>query len=204
MEKILLEPGNYYHIYNRGNNGQNIFFEPENYTFFLNRYDRYISPFCDTIAWALLGNHFHFLIYVKELEQVNLEKLEYSTVEMPKKLDVHLQFGHLFNSYAKAINKRYHRTGSLFEKNFERKKIDSIKYLKNLIHYIHHNPINHRFAAEVWDYPWSSYGSVISHQPTKINRKFVLEIFGNVEEFKLYHLQNQKYIDEINDLLIEY
>lgn len=204
MDKLLLEPGNYYHIYNRGNNGQNIFFEKENYVFFLNRYDRYISPFCDTIAWVLLGNHFHFLIYVKSLEDVNLEKLEYSTVEKPKKIDVHLQFGHLFNSYAKAINKRYNRTGSLFEKNFERKKVDSVKYLKNLIHYIHNNPIHHRFAEEVWDYPWSSYGSLISHQKTKINRRFVLEIFNSVEEFKLYHLQDQEYNDEIKDLMIEY
>lgn len=204
MEKVLLVPGNYYHIYNRGNNGQNIFFENENYIFFLSRYDRYISPFCDTIAWVLLRNHFHFLIYVKELEDVNCENLEYSTVEKPRKLDVHLQFGHLFNSYAKAINKRYNKTGSLFEKNFERKKITSTKYLKNLIHYIHHNPVNHQFAAEIWDYAWSSYGSIISHQPTKINRKLVLEIFKDVDEFKLYHLQKQEYIEEVNDLLIEY
>ena len=203
MEKTLLEPGNYYHIYNRGNNGQNIFFENENYIFFLSRYDRYISPFCDTIAWVLLRNHFHFLIYVKDLEHINSEKLDYSTVDLPKKLDVHLQFGHLFNSYAKAINKRYNRTGSLFEKNFERKKINSKKYLKNLIHYIHENPVNHNFVEEIWDYPWSSYGSIISHQPTKINRKFVLEIFNDVNEFKLYHLQKQDYDQETLDLFIE-
>jgi putative transposase len=203
MEKILLEPGNYYHIYNRGNNSQNIFFEDENYTFFLNRYDQYISPFCDTIAWVLLRNHFHFLIYVKEANDINSEKLEYSTVEIPKKLDVHLQFGHLFNSYAKAINKRYNRTGSLFEKNFERKRVDNSKYLKNLIHYIHHNPVKHLFTEKIWDYPWSSYGSIISHKPTKLNRKFVLEIFENEEEFKLYHLQNHEYFKEIKDLLIE-
>lgn len=203
MEKILLEPGNYYHIYNRGNNGQNIFFENENYIFFLNRYDRYISPFCDTIAWVLLKNHFHFLIYVKEFADINLDKLEYSTVINPAKLDVHLQFGHLFNSYAKAINKRYNRTGSLFEKNFERKKVDSPKYLQNLIHYIHYNPVNHNFTDYIWDYPWSSYGTIISHQPTKLNRKFVLEIFNDVNEFKIYHSQNREYDDEIKELIIE-
>lgn len=73
MNKTLLESGKYYHIYNRGNNGQNIFFEPENYTFFLHRFHQYISPFCDTIAWVLLKNHFHILIYVKPVEEINSE-----------------------------------------------------------------------------------------------------------------------------------
>ena len=92
--KSLLEYGKYYHIYNRCNNGQNIFFDPENYTFFLNRFHQYISPFCDIIAWVLLKNHFHILVYVKSFEEINIKKLEYTATETPKKIDVHLQFGH--------------------------------------------------------------------------------------------------------------
>lgn len=201
--KPLLESGKYYHIYNRGNNGQNIFFDSENYTFFLNRYHQYISPFCDTIAWVLLKNHFHILLYVKPFEEIKIEKLEYTATEIPKKIDVHLQFGHFFNSYAKAINKRYNRTGSLFEKNFERKEVDSASYFKKLIHYIHFNPVKHHFTEKIWDYPWSSYGSIISHKPTKLNREFVIELFKNQEEFKLYHIEQQDYYD-IKDLLIEF
>ena len=201
--KPLLEAGEYYHIYNRGNNGQDIFFDAKNYTFFLNRYDQYISPFCDTIAWVLLKNHFHILIYVRPFKEINFEKLEYTATEVPKKIDVHLQFGHFFNSYAKAINKRYNRTGSLFEKNFERKEVHSLTYFKKLIHYIHFNPVKHRFTEKIWDYPWSSYGSIISHQPTKLNRKFVIELFKNQEEFKLYHAEQQDYSD-IYDFLIEF
>jgi len=201
--KSLLESGKYYHIYNRGNNGQNIFFDSENYTFFLNRFHQYISPFCDTIAWVLLKNHFHVLVYVKPFEEIKIEKLEYTATEIPKKIDVHLQFGHFFNSYAKAINKRYNRTGSLFEKNFERKEVDSANYFKKLIHYIHFNPVKHHFTEKIWDYPWSSYGSIISHKPTKLNRKFVIELFKNQEEFKLYHIEQQDYYD-IKDLLIEF
>lgn len=201
--KPLLESGKYYHIYNRGNNGQNIFFDSENYTFFLNRFHQYISPFCDTIAWVLLKNHFHILVYVKPFEEIKIEKLEYTATEIPKKIDVHLQFGHFFNSYAKAINKRYNRTGSLFEKNFERKEVDSASYFKKLIHYIHFNPVKHHFTEKIWDYPWSSYGSIISHKPTKLNRKFVIELFKNQEAFKLYHIEQQDYYD-IKDLLIEF
>ncbi|WP_185144733.1 hypothetical protein [Chryseobacterium sp. SC28] len=201
--KPLLEAGKYYHIYNRGNNGQDIFFDIKNYTFFLNRYDQYLSPFCDTIAWVLLKNHFHILVYVKPFEEINLDKLEYTATEFPKKIDIHLQFGHFFNSYAKAINKRYNRTGSLFEKNFERKEVHSIDYFKKLIHYIHFNPVKHSFTQQIWDYPWSSYGSIISHKPTKLNRKFVTELFKNQEEFKLYHSEPKDY-EDIIDLIIEF
>ncbi|MEO9872791.1 hypothetical protein [Ekhidna sp.] len=39
-----LEPETYYHIYNRGINGEPIFKREENYTYFLGKYDKYISP----------------------------------------------------------------------------------------------------------------------------------------------------------------
>ncbi len=202
MEKLKLEPGCYYHIYNRGNNGENIFFEDDNYEFFLKRYDQYISPVCDTIAWVLLRNHFHLLVYVKTAEEIHKNQLTYQTVETPTRLDVHLQFGHFFNSYAKAINKRFNRTGSLFEKNFERKMVTNISYFRKLIYYIHHNPVKHGFVDRLEEYPWSSYGSIITHKPTKLNRKFVLDIFNNKEEFELFHHQNQK-LNDIDDLIIE-
>lgn len=201
--KPNLESGKYYHIYNRGNNSHDIFFEKDNYLFFLNRYDQYLSPVCDTIAWVLLKNHFHFLIYVKPEQEIQTEKLAYQTVEAPKKIDVHLQFGHFFNSYAKAINKRFGRTGSLFEKNFERIEVTNIAYFKKLIHYIHNNPVHHGFTEHLWDYPWSSYGSIVSHKPSKLNREFVLELFKSENEFKLFHAKDQNY-DDISDFIIEF
>lgn len=202
MEKTLLEYGKYYHIYNRGNNGQDIFFQNENYLFFLDRYHQYLSPVCDTIAWVLLKNHFHFLVYIKTPEEIIVEKLKYNTVEIPKKIDAHLQFGHFFNSYAKAINKRFNRTGSLFEKNFERIEVPDKAYFCKLIHYIHNNPVKHHFTEQIWDYPWSSYGSIISHQPTKLKRDFVIELFKNENEFKLYHSEKQDY-EDIADFTLE-
>lgn len=52
--KIPLEPGNYYHIYNRGINSCNIFRETDNYEHFLRLYDKYISPVANTFAWVLM------------------------------------------------------------------------------------------------------------------------------------------------------
>ncbi len=56
---LPLEKGNYYHIYNRGNNGIDVFFDSESYYHFLRLFDRYISPIAETYAWCLLKNHFH-------------------------------------------------------------------------------------------------------------------------------------------------
>ena len=67
--RIPLQPGSYYHIYNRGINSGPLFFEKENYQHFLRLYDRYVSPIANTFAWALMGNHFHLLVQILPLEQ---------------------------------------------------------------------------------------------------------------------------------------
>ena len=51
----------YYHIYNRGNNRENIFKETRNYRYFLTLYAKHIEPVADTFAYCLLPNHFHWL-----------------------------------------------------------------------------------------------------------------------------------------------
>lgn len=64
--KEYLAHGCYYHIFNRGNNGETIFKKPENYAYFLNLWGKYITPIADTFCYCLLPNHFHFLIRFKE------------------------------------------------------------------------------------------------------------------------------------------
>lgn len=45
-----LESDRYYHIYNRGINSCDLFIEEDNYTYFLNLYEKYIDPIADTFA----------------------------------------------------------------------------------------------------------------------------------------------------------
>lgn len=61
-----LTPDFYYHIYNRGINGEDLFKEERNYSYFLSKYALYMNPVVDTYAYCVLKNHFHFLIKVKE------------------------------------------------------------------------------------------------------------------------------------------
>ena len=182
-----LAPGNYYHIYNRGNNGSPIFFEKENYSYFLRLYEKYIHPVANTYAWCLLKNHFHFLLYLKEKEEINLSDLSYSTKKEATKADPSRQFSHFFNAYTQAINKKYGRTGSLLEKPFERKRIDSEDYLRKLVFYIHNNPVHHGLTSNMESYPWSSYPLLLSPKPTILKRNEVISWFDTTENFLEYH-----------------
>ena len=201
-QKVALLHGNYYHIYNRGNNGIDVFLENENYYHFLRLYAKYIEPIADTYAWCLLKNHFHILIRIKDKSEINESDLTYSTTEKPKVIEPSRQFSHLFNAYTQAINKRHKRTGSLFEKNFERKLVTTESYFQKLIFYIHNNPVHHGFVKQMNLYAWSSFESVVSEKPTLLKRNEVLNLYGNKEDFIYYHSQQQN-TNEILEVLIE-
>lgn len=201
--KVPLLHGNYYHIYNRGNNGIDVFLENENYYHFLRLYAKYIEPIADTYAWCLLKNHFHILVRIKDKSEIIESDLTYNTTEKPKVIEPSRQFSHLFNAYTQAINKRHKRTGSLFEKNFERKLVTNENYFQKLIFYIHNNPVHHGFVKEMSLYPWSSYESVVSEKPTMLKRNEVFDLYGTKEDFIYYHSQQQN-ANEILDILIEY
>jgi REP element-mobilizing transposase RayT len=187
--------GNYYHIYNRGIDGCNLFRETDNYEYFLSLYDKYISPVADTYAWVLMPNHFHFLVRLKEEAEVaastpgeasdltGFENL--SGVQKPP----HQHFSNLFNAYTKAFNKRTGRHGNLFERPFKRKLIDNEWYLKQVILYIHNNPVHHVFCSHPMEYPWSSYLTCVSIKPTKLHREQVIGWFDNQANFKYLHDQ---------------
>jgi putative transposase len=191
MNTILpLEYDTYYHIYNRGNNRENIFRDDENYPYFLKLYDEYITPVAETIAWCLMKNHFHMLIHLypeEEIGYIKQKEGDKRTFSNKKKYNPSRQFANLFNAYAKAFNKRYKRTGCLFETPFRRIKVKDEHHLKVLVRYIHYNPVKHGFADSIGDYKWSSYSDFISPDASGSIEKNVREIFGSIDEFIIFH-----------------
>lgn len=183
---ISLKYGEYYHIYNRGINSCPLFKETTNYEHFLRLYDHYISPVADTFAWVLMGNHFHLLVRIKEQRDIDFISTE-DGILSPKQYKPINQFKHLFNAYAQAFNKKYKRTGGLFETPFERILIKSEIYFQRVVMYIHNNPVKHGFCSHAQEYPWSSYNTCLSDKPTQLQREMVLDWFGNREYFKLMH-----------------
>jgi putative transposase len=185
-----LEYGQYYHIYNRGNNGENLFFEERNYPYFLKLYAQHILPVADTYAYCLLRNHFHVLVRIKtEEEQAQTlrvsKTLRVSEAFKPKSPSQ--QFGNLFNAYAKAVNKAYGRTGSLFENPFGRVPVASESHLVHLVAYIHQNAQKHGFVQDFRQWPYSSYHAMLSHKPTRLEREEVLAWFQGQPGFEKFH-----------------
>ena len=189
---VKLEYGNYYHIYNRGNNGENVFTEEQNYHYFLKLYIRHIEPAADTYAYCLLPNHFHLLIRTKtvdEQERYHQAKQErFSKTFLVFKPKTPSQaFANLFNAYTKAFNKLYQRTGSLFEKPFERIHVTDDVHFTHLITYIHQNPQKHGLISDFRDWHFSSYHAILSDKATRLERQIVLKWFDDATGFKQHH-----------------
>ena len=178
-----LEFGKSYHIFNRGNNGADIFFEERNYDYFLKLYQKYITPIADTFAYCLLPNHFHFVLKIKKRSTLTdgSEKGLYQ-------IDLSREFSNFFNSYSKSINKTYNRTGSLFERAFERVEVTSDRYFYQLILYVHLNPQSHSLVKNFQEYSYSSYNILLADQPTFLNKESVVDLFGSWEKFKNAHV----------------
>jgi len=142
-------------------------------------YVRFIDSSAETYAYCLLKNHFHFLVRIKD----STAALESSA---PIKSATQ-QFSNFFNSYAKAINKQYQRTGSLFQHRFGRIEVTSARYFANLAHYIHFNPQKHGLVDDFRAYPYSSYNVLLTDKPTRLQREHVLNWFDGQELFKTFH-----------------
>lgn len=189
----MLQLDKYYHLYNHANSNENLFKSDNNYNYFLNKYNQYISPIADTFAYCLMPNHFHFLIKIKE-EEIILDLPKFYLHLNPqgfKNLEgfISQQFSNLFNAYTKAYNKMYERKGALFLHNFKRKEVIDEAYFTKLIHYIHANPVHHGFKTKIEDWPYSSFLSYISEKETKIKRQTALDWFGGVVAFNQAHQQ---------------
>ena len=200
-----LEYDSYCHIYNRGINSCDLFDNEQNYELFLRKYFEYIESVAETFAWCLMKNHFHLLVKIlpeNEIKFIKTKENEPRSFNEKKKYNPTKQFSHVFNSYTKNYNVQNNRTGGLFETPFRRIKIEDDSYLKNLIYYIHHNPVKHGFTDEMYDYPWSSYLSIISVNPSKLKSEKIIGLFNSKSEFIEFH--KNKYDDEEFKLLDMY
>jgi REP element-mobilizing transposase RayT len=188
---LPLQTGCFYHIYNRGNNSDRIFFQPGNYLYFLQKFDAYLSKYLDVWAYALLPNHFHFLVKTKEAAGVAWPIIKAGQKMLSDYASITSEeFRRFFLCYAKAIKVQESRTGSLFEKNFKRKEIASQQHMLWLVNYIHRNAETHGYTTDFKSYPHSSYRSILTVAPTKLKRNEVLDLFGGREEFIRFHNTN--------------
>lgn len=145
LRKVKLIQGEYFHLYNRGNDKKVIFKDKEDYDRFIglmyacNQKENFKSDnlqkneglfnvkrknlLVNIGAYCLMPNHFHIILI--QIEDKGISKF------MKK----------LLTAYVMYFNKKYERTGSLFEGKFKAEHAGNDRYLKYLYSYIHLNPI---------------------------------------------------------------
>jgi putative transposase len=166
--EVTFLPGQYYHVYNRGVNHQDIFYTKENYLFMLRRIKKYIpANQVAMIAYCLMPNHYHFLLR--------------QDGEIP--ISGFIQA--VFNSYTKAINRAYARTGTLFEGPFQAVAIGKFEYLLHLCRYIHRNPLEAGLVHQPAEWQYSNYLEWIGKRSgTLVDMDFVKTNFPNPSEYE--------------------
>jgi len=156
---MQLAPGNSYHIYNQGNNKQPIFFEKENYLFFLRKMKLHILPYSTLMAYCLMPNHFQWFLHLNKKSYIDNKISERTRDKLLTR-----NIATLLSSYTQAINNRYNRTGSLFRHKTKAVKIDTQIYGITCLHYIHRNPIRADLVKQLVNWPFSSFPDYVSNR----------------------------------------
>jgi len=185
--KVIFYPTGYYHIYNRGNRKNNIFFDKGDYVYFLTKIKQYKTMYCiKIIAYCLMPNHFHLLI-----QQVG----DASVSEFMR---------HCVRDYAIFVNNKYGLEGRLFQGPFKARTVQTDEYLLHLSRYIHLNPLDIGIALkELAAYPWSSYPEYIGMRNGILPEfNFVVDL---VVDYKQYVLEGSEYRikDGLKELTID-
>ncbi len=196
----------FYHIICKSINKQLLFHNDENRSYFLKKYEFFLSPFVHTYAYCLLDNHVHLLIQPKTTNSIKqylhqLHNSDITTVQQSFLNDenpnlnglLERQFNSFFVSYTRSYNIYHKIKGHLFDSPFKRIAITSDMHLTQTIIYIHANPLKHGLIKEFTNYAWSSYETILSNSPTNINRNKVLEWFGSKDAFIKTHEQQSNF-----------
>lgn len=190
IEKIYQDES-FYHIYNRGVNKQIIFFDNDDHAVFLNLLKRYLdnNPTKDNknreyewlyerlelLAFCLMPNHFHLLIYQHDMEAM-------------KKL-----MSGLCTAYSRYFNKKYDRVGPVFQSRYKASLILKDNYLLHISRYIHLNPKNYS------EFEYSSLPYYLGRKNASwVRPDRILNMFdGDYEKFVRDYNEHKKHIDEI-------
>lgn len=179
----------FYHIYNRGNNRQKIFLEEKNYDHFLKMFQKFVFPRCGLLAWCLMPNHFHFLVYTTEPSCATLDRANLSVQYLTEGIRLAL------STYTKGMNSLYNRTGNLFQQKTKAKILEDERYPLTVFNYIHYNPVMASLAKEAKDWPYSSYHEYAGNPGYSFCDQNIAEKMLDVsrDSFMRIHLENRRH-----------
>lgn len=187
---MKFSPNNFYHIFNRGNNKQKLFFHHENYQFFLRKIEEYLCPNCQVIAYCLMPNHFHLLIYVEEVKNLSSGKMQI----------LERKIGTMQSSYTRAINIQEKRTGSLFQPKSKVLEV-STEHASVCFHYIHKNLLKAGLCRSLKAWTYSSFNEYLdseTHAKSICTREVAYNLLGISKLKEFFLMQSSKDIIEKN------
>jgi len=220
VRKTPFVNGQVYHIFNRGVNLSNIFFDKRDYRRAINllsfyqvgdapiRYSKFIKSageirknyeeslkkmqrVVDIICFCLMPNHFHLLLKQKEEDGI-------------AKFIRNFQIG-----YSRYINEKENRIGALFQGQFKAVRVENDEQLIHLSRYIHLNPFSSfliKNLSEIEKYSWSSYSEYIFDINGICQKELILSFFRNKNDYRKFVLNNADYqrkLDKIKHLVLE-
>jgi len=176
-----------YHIVTRGINRQDIFCDHEDYQRFLGTLEKVKIDKFDVYGYCLMSNHVHLLIHEKSEE-------------------IHQIMKRICTSYAWWYNRKYQRTGYLFQGRYRSECVEDDEYLLTVIRYIHNNPVKAGMVSKPEDYCWSSIQAYYGRpeNPTGLTDVgFILGIFTE-ERSDAMHRFREHMRKEVHDTCLDY
>ncbi len=161
--KPRIEIPGYYHVLNRGVERRSVFLEPEDYEHFIELMCSYAKEFGIQIHnYCLLGNHYHLLL---EIPRPVLSKY----------------MRRLGMNYAIYFNKKYRRSGHLWQGRYRSWYVTDEAYLYALMRYIEHNPLKAGLVTHPEAYPYSSFHALLDpdRRPSCLRYSKILQDYGN-------------------------
>lgn len=175
--KTILTPGNSYHICTRTNGTDLLFRDQEDYVYFTNSFKDRLSECWEIISWVLLPNEAHFVIRITQSDVSELTN--HSNL-----------LGHMLNGYVQHYNRKYLRQGSLLNRSFRRKQIQSQRELKDLICQLDNLPVARDLVEEKQDWKYGSYIELQSAKfATKAGKK-ITKLFDGVLNYFAHHMKD--------------
>lgn len=140
-----------HHITQRGNNRADVFFDDDDRNYYMKTFIKYCNQFQVKVwAYCLMSNHIHLLV---------VPKYDFSLAR---------SIGRTNLIYTQYINKKYNRSGRLWQNRFFSCLIDKEEYLWSVAKYIETNPVRIGLVKTTGEYKWSSAGHHIFGKPNPI------------------------------------
>jgi putative transposase len=185
-----------YHVYNRGNNHQRIFFSDADYLYFLKKVRAEWWPVCEILAWCLMPNHFHFMLMATTASSTEIPCYGGRPMQMLAR-----KIGLTLSSYAQYINRQKNSSGSLFQQKTKAKclsdqpiyqtaaagpTINTSSYFINCMHYIHQNPLQAGLVDKMENWVYSSFVDYTSLRKGNLCNKNLFYRYTGYDENHFY------------------